>query len=207
MLISVLAQKLQLTAREATYFTLERVVLESAREFFRKSRAWRIDFSGAITAGSNAYAFTQPTGSLVHDIIYAKLQTSNTNLSYLRDAGKAYVTPDWEVSGVNPKYVTLVDNDTFQILPTPSSDDVIEMKVVLTLTRDAGEIDDAIVEEFEDTILDGALYRLYEIPNESWSNIQLSRLHHAKFLAGTADAKLRAEETRTPGTRVAAFSW
>jgi len=207
MLISDLAQLLRIKAREAPAFMLERLVRESAREFFRKSRAWRVDFSGAITAGSNAYSFTQPTGTLVHDIIYAKLQTSNTNLAYLRDAGKAYVTPDFESGSTDSKYVTLVDNDTFELLPTPTADDIVTMKIVLSITRTATEIDDAIVDEFEDAILDGALYRLYEMPQESWSDIKLSQYHLNKFLSRTADAKLRAEETRTPGTRIAAFSW
>ncbi len=207
MLISDLARLLQIRAREAPLVMLERVVLESSREFFRKSTVWRLDFSGAITAGSDAYAFTQPTGALIHDIIYAKLKISDINLCYLRDAGKAYITPDWEDSAVNPKHITLIDNDTFQLLPTPSSDDVIDLKVVLTLERTATEIDDALVEEFEDVLLDGALGRLYEMPNESWSNLKLSAYHMNRYHGGIAQAKLRVQETRTPGTRVAAFSW
>ncbi len=207
MLISDLARLLQIRAREAPLVMLERVVRESSREFFRKSTAWRIDFGGTITAGSATYAFTQPADSLIHDIIYAKLQTTNINLSYLRDAGKAYITPDWEASGVDPKFVTLIDNDTFQLLPTPTADDVIEMKVVLSITRTATEVDDAIVEEFEDILMDGALYRLYAMPNETWSDIKLSQLHHNKFAAGTAQAKLRVQESGTPGARKTAFSW
>ena len=207
MLISALAQILRIKAREAPGIMLERLVLESAREFFRGSRVWRQDFGGAITAGSDAYSLTQPAGSLIHDIIYAKLVTSNTNLTYLRDASKAYLTPDWETSGVDTAYITLIDNDTFQLLPVPQVADVIEMKMVLTLDRTATDIDDAIVEEYEDVLLDGALYRLYEMPNESWTSIKLSQYHYARFMAGTAKAKLRVEESRTPGVRVAAFNW
>jgi len=208
MLISDLAQVLRVKAQEAPLIVLERLVRESCRQFCRKSLAWRIDFAGIISAGVNAYSFTQPVDSLVHSIIYAKLKKSNTNLEYLRDAGKAYVSPDYEASsGHTPQFVTLVDNDMFQLMPTPTLDDIIDIKVALTLPRTATVVDDALVEEFEDVLLDGALSRLFEMPNETWSNMSMAQYHLSKFLAGTEGARLRAQESRTPGVRVASFSW
>ncbi len=207
MLISTLAVLLKTRAPEAPNFMLQRLIRESAREFFKDSRSWRIDFGGAITAGSDAYDLTLPTGALGHDILYAKLTVSNTNLEYLRDAAKAYITPDDVKTGLDTKHITLIDNNTFCLSPPPQSDDVIDMKIVLTLQRDATDIDDQIIEEYEDVIINGALARLYEQPNKTWSNIRLAQYHSGKFTMGTGKAKLRAEETRTPGARVASFSW
>ena len=81
------------------------------------------------------------------------------------------------------------------------------MKVVMTLDRTATDIDDGIVEEFEDAIIDGALYRIYEMPGETWSDDRKAKLHYSRFHFGADQAKVRAEESRTPGVRVAAFSW
>jgi len=207
MLITDLAKILRIRVKEAPTFMLERLVRESAREFFRSSRAWRMDFTGAIVAGTDTYDLTLPTNALAHDMLYAKLLDTNVKLTYLRDAAKAYVTPDEENDGRKTEFITLLDTDTFQLLPPPIQANTIEFKVVLTLNRTATDIADAIVEEFEDTLLDGALYRLYEMPNETWSDIKMSRLHYDKFMVGTMKAKSRVEESRTPGVRTAKFSW
>lgn len=207
MLISDVAALLRLSAREAPAIVLERLVRESAREFFRKSRAWRITFSGQITSGSATYDITLPTGALAYDIISGKLLTSNVVLTYLRDAGKAYIDPMDVAAGTGSEYITLVENDKFTLLPDPIATEDIRLNIVMALSTSATEIDDAIYEEHEDAIRDGALYRLYETPMESWSNAKLSRLHHNKFLAATEAAKQRAEESGTPGVRSAKFSW
>lgn len=210
MLISDLAAILRLRAREAPGPLLERMVRESAREFFRTSRVWRLDFVGAITANNDAYDLNLPVGSLALDIEYAKLRTLNTNLTYIRDAAKKYKQYEELSTANSPTYVQMYDDNTFRLYPPPAKDDVIEMRVVLSIVRDpttATDIDDQIVEEFEDPILDGALARLYEMPGETWSNIQQSQLHRAKFLDATERARLRGQETRTPGVRTSAFSW
>lgn len=210
MLISDLAPILRLRAREAPNLLLERMIRESAREFFRESRVWRLDFVGAITPNNDAYDLNLPVGTLAYDIEYAKLRTLNKNLAYIRDAAKKYVEYEDLATAGSPSYVQMYDDNTFRLYPPPSKDDVIEMRVILSIVRDAGtatEIDDQIVEEFEDVILDGALARLYEMPGETWSNIKQSQFHRMKFLDGTERARLRGQETRTPGTRVANFSW
>ena len=207
MLITDLAGLLRIRAPEAPSLMLQRVLRESARQFFRESRAWRLDFGGVIVAGTDSYDLTLPAGALAHDVIYAKLTTSNTLLEYLRDAGKAYVLPDDVTVGNTTKHITLIDNNTFQLLPVPYTADVIEMKVILTLDRAATAIDDQIVEEYEDALIDGALARLYEQPNKTWTDLKLAMLHHNKFAGGIARAKSRAEEARTPGVRSTSFSW
>ncbi len=208
MLIADLAEVLKIRAREVPNITLERLIRESAREFFRLSRVWRLDFVGPVASGSNAYDLTLPTDSLAYDILYAKLRTSNRVLSYLKDAHKAYEYPDDLIdSNHTTEYIKLVDDNTFQLLPPPNADDIIEMKVVLSITRLATEIEDEIVEEFEDAILDGALARLYEMPGETWSDLKRSMLHRSKFLEATELARLRGQETRTPGVGSTKFSW
>lgn len=210
MLISDLAPVLRLRAREAPGPLLERMVRESAREFFRLSRSWRLDFVGAISASSDAYDLNLPVGSMAYDIEYAKLRNENENLTYIRDAAKKYISYEDLSRESTPCYIQLYDDNTFRLYPPPSKDDVIEMRVILSLVRDATlstEIDDEIIEEFEDPILDGALARLYEMPGETWSDASRSQLHRMKFLDGTERARLRGQETRTPGTRISQFSW
>lgn len=208
--VTEIANILRLRAREAPPILLERMVRESCREFFRKSRVWRLEFVGPITVSNEAYDLNLPAGAMAYDIEYAKLRNKNCNLTYLRDAAKKYIPPDTLNTPNAPVYISLYDDNTFRLYPPPSADDVIEMKVVLSIVRDptlSTDIDDEIFEEFEDPILDGALARLYEMPGETWSDIQQSQLHRAKFLDGTERARLRGQETRTPGVRTSAFSW
>lgn len=207
MFISDLALKLRLNAREAPAPTLERLIRESAREFFAKSRVWRQTFSGAITAGTEAYDLNLSAGSLALTINYAKLRENGSELTYLKDAAKAYHSYEALTDASIPEAISLVDDNTFQLYPVPSADDTVELRVVLSITRSATEIDDEVVEEFEDPIVDGALARLYEIPNETWSNLQLAGYHRTKFLRATEEARLRGQEARTPGTPVSSFSW
>ncbi len=206
-LVSDIAAKLKISAREAPNITLERLVRESAREFFRKSRTWRLNFVGSVTATNAAYDLNLPTDTLAYAILYAKLRTANVKLTYLRDADNAYEYPDDLITPKTPEYIKLLDDNTFQIYPPPQKDDVIEMKVVLCTTRVAAEVDDEIYEEFEDPIISGALARLFEMPNETWSDLKLAKWHKAKFESETEQARLRGQETETPGVRNSRFSW
>jgi len=207
MLVTAAAQLLRISAREAPLIMLERLILESTRHFLRESRIWRTTFSGPVIAGSATYAFTLPTGALAHDIISAKLVTSNRVLDYIRDAGRAYLTPEQSTVKTGSYFITIESNDKFTLIPQPTLAETINLNVIMTLTRVATEIDDDIFEEYEEVLRDGALYRLFEMPMESWSNLKLATLHRQKFMAGIALAKQRGEESGTPGVRVMAFNW
>lgn len=207
MLISEAAALLKISAREAPAMMLERVMLESARDFLRKSRVWRLAFKGPVVIGAATYALTLPTGALAHDIISAKLETSNTLIEYLRDAGRAYITSDKIIAGYGSQYITIEGNSKFTLIPDPILSEDIRLNVIMTLTRDATEIDDVLFEEYEEVLRDGALARLFEMPMESWSDVNLAMFHRNKYAAGTMAAKQRGEESGTPGVRTASFSW
>lgn len=207
MLISDLAKILSVRAREIPNIMLERLVLESAREFFRESQVWRFDFAGPVTSANASYTPTLPTDSMLHTILFAKLTTANRNLNYIRDAARAYATAKELSNSTSGPHYIYADADVFTLVPAPNADDTINMRCALTLTRTATTIDDRMVEEYEDIICDGALARAYEIPAESWSSLRRSAYHRKKFELGIEKARVRGREEDVPGVRVAQFSW
>lgn len=88
--------------------------------------------------------------------------------------------------------IWFVPPDSLNIRPTPSVDraKAIRVHVAVAPLRDACELDSVLYERYHETILDGALARLYLAKTTPWHDKELANLHKTQFDQGIAAAGL-----------------
>lgn len=58
----------------------------------------------------------------------------------------------------------------------------------------AKEIPEDVIGDHHQVIIHGALYRLYSMPNQKWSNQESAQFHYQSFLAGAAEARVNVTQ-------------
>lgn len=102
--------------------------------------------------------------------------------------------PDARPEEGPPKLYTQKNARTFTVYPVPKETErlAITMRVALKPTRAATQVDDIILEEYAETIANGALSRLLLQPQKPYTNANLAAVKDAMFKQGLNVARQRA---------------
>ncbi len=179
--------------------TILEAIVDSAREFFRKSRVWmytsdEITFSPTLAE----YDIEPPSGSDIIELVHLKQDGFNITAKSM-DWLNANV-PNWmTITSSRGQYYTMVGRRTFRVTPVPSSISTnIDLRMSLTLPKGATSLDEDVYDEFEETIAAGALYRLMGQTNVPWSNPRQSKYNEDIFYRDISEARIRALKDNTP---------
>jgi hypothetical protein len=104
-----------------------------------------------------------------------------------------------------PIYVSIVNDDSVRLYPTPDGKYTFTGVVILKPKLSATGVEDFIYDTHGRAIASGAIARLAEIPNKEWSNPELSLQHRFEFNRGITNAKGR--DTRRVNLRVASVGF
>lgn len=96
----------------------------------------------------------------------------------------------------HPHYFATVDKDVLSLYPAPDKAYTITMRAVLRPRRSDTQVEDALFEDWVDTIVHGALARLYEMPGE-WASPPLYAVHSKQYERGVNEAMLEASRGTT----------
>ncbi len=163
-----IAEYVRTEAHGAPDFVIERALRESAIEFCVKTDAYRLEPEIVqIIAGIDEYDLTTPSGTELNHIIdiYRNRET-------LRPVSYSRVL---EVQGdgtqrSKPRYYAQRDNTSFFVAPIPSDLDTFRVLYSVKPTSTSTSLPDAIAKEHQETITQGALYRLQMMPNQPFTN-------------------------------------
>lgn len=152
-----------------------------------------------VTTVSKIYEYDleAPTGTSVRKILWAThlgkdLEPITTTLLEQR-------LPKWrEESGV-PEYFVQQNSSAFILAPIPSETVVGStiVRAVLRPTHTSTACDNDVMNDYRDTIVNGALFRLLRIPNKDWSDLQGASVYGQLFNQGVEDAERRARNADT----------
>ena len=87
-----------------------------------------------------------------------------------------------------PKYYSQKDQETILIAPTPNQNYSLYSLYSLKPTATATTIPNIIVNEYQETIVHGALYRLQMMKDSPWSDVQAADLNKRMYDKGEAQA-------------------
>lgn len=87
-----------------------------------------------------------------------------------------------------PKYYSQKDQETILIAPTPNQNYSLYALYSLKPTATATTIPNIIVNEYQETIVHGALYRLQMMKDSPWSDVQAADLNKRMYDKGEAQA-------------------
>lgn len=152
-----------------------------------------------VTTVSNIYEYDlePPTGTSVQKILWVThlgkdLEPLTTTLLEQR-------LPKWREQAGVPEYFLQQNSSTFILAPIPSATTVGStiIRAVLRPTHTSTACDNDVMNDYRDTIVNGALFRLLRIPNKDWSDIQGASVYGQLFNQGVQDAERRARNADT----------
>lgn len=147
-------------------------VIDAIIEFCKESLAWSVDLDPMyVTQDVQEYDLTpNDPYTRIHKV--QKVELNNTEIS----PGDGYEMLDRVTMWLNSKPGADIDNG-------------LEINVAVTPTRSATSIDDDLFETHYDTLVAGALGRLFRIPGKAWTNPAMAAYYEAKFSDGIATSK------------------
>ncbi len=175
-----------------------------ARQFFRKSEAWRYDLDNVLDwTVAETFPTITPNTDIPEDthvvrvdkVRYGVTHASRTLLFVPRDQLDRE-SPRWaSETGTAPKNWTNVAAGQARILPTPSAtvSSSLHIRVVIAPSPDLVSLPDFLFYEYEEVIKFGVLSQLMKIPGKDWTSINLSTLYGKKFNNGIREAKSKAQ--------------
>ena len=160
-------------------------------ELCEKSKAFVFDLDPITSiSGVYEYDFDQPTGTDVHQILWATYDGEDLDPISPRSLEVNY--PDWKDKSSIPQVYLQKTPNTFWIVPIPSSTktSAIQLSVALKPTRSSNNIDTTFSNDYRDGIIYGTLYRLLRIPAKDWTDPAAARDYLSLFNEEVKHAEL-----------------
>lgn len=152
-----------------------------------------------VTTVSNIYEYDlePPTGTSVSKILWITHQ--GKDLEPLTTTLLEQRLPKWREQAGVPEYFVQQNSASFMLAPVPSATVVGStiVRAVLRPTHISTACDNDVMNDYRDTIVNGALFRLLRIPNKDWSDMQGASIYGQLFNKGVQDAERRARNADT----------
>lgn len=173
-------------------------------EFCEKTGAYQAELDPVTTVGGiYEYDLDAPSQTSVHKIMWASHQ--GKDLEPISTTLLEQRVPKWRDADnrTTPKYFVKQSPSTVWLVPVPNVTEASStiFRVQLKPTHTSTACDDAIMSDYRDTIINGALFRLLRIPNKDWSDLSGAQIYAAAFAEGIRNAELRAKQADTAVAR------
>ena len=165
-------------------------IRSAAIELCEKSKAFTFDLDPITTiSGEYEYEFDQPSGTDVHQILWATYDGHDLDPISPRSLELNY--PDWRDKTGTPTVYLQKTVNTFWLVPVPNDGKELLINVALKPTRTTNNIDTEFSNTYRDGIIYGTIFRLLRIPQKVWTDPIASADYFNLFQAEIADAELK----------------
>ena len=178
---------------------IRQAMLETTREFCREARYWREDLTAVDTVvDQHTYALTIPADSEVVDFadVYYMDKRSLTAKTGLQLNG---VNEQWRTQNGEPYYYMRVDNLSIRLVYIPQSVETgaIQVRAILQPAFTATTIDDKILDDYDEAIIYGTLYRILRTPGRVWTDLKVAAFYGGLFQEALDNASAKGVDERT----------
>ena len=165
-------------------------IRSAAIELCEKTKAFTFDLDPITTiSGEYEYEFDQPSGTEVHQILWATYDGNDLDPISPRSLELNY--PDWRDKTGTPTVYLQKTVNTFWLVPVPNDGKELLVNVALKPTRTTNNIDTEFSNTYRDGIIYGTIFRLLRIPQKEWTDPIASADYFNLFQAEISDAELR----------------
>lgn len=151
-----------------------------------------------VTAGETVYEADVPSQTEV--VAVTAVWVKDTRLEPL-GYGARYKWSARNLEGRSgpARFFTCPSPNEVQLHPIPDVDvdDGLVVASALCPTRTATVADAQLLSRWSDALTNGALYRVYQIPNQPFSNLEESKRRYALFRQDVTQAKIAANKAST----------
>ena len=179
-------------------------VRQAARELCEKSSCYLEDLDPiTVVNGLYEYDLDAPRNTDIHKLKWALLDGRYVEFSSTALMAQRY--PNWREknkTGV-PKLIAQIRPDAFWLCPVPQNKikNGLVIHAVLKPSQKSVVLEDRIADEYRDTIVNGALFRLLRLPSKDWTDLGGAKVYGALFQDGIREAEIRGRNADTPIAR------
>jgi len=197
--VTTLVPDVQAEIPELPSFVAERQVLRAARIFCEETRSWRVNIQLSVIATISTINITSllPTGTELVDVVSMKNTGGGEPIPARTYAWLDKNATDWRSeTDLSAKWYVLEDNNEIRLAPTPSETiaALYDVRVAVKPTLSATAIGDVVLNKHDETLVHGALGRLYAIPRKPWTDLNLATYHEGLFRAAIPAARSEAAD-------------
>lgn len=192
--LKVLYPRLQTEAVGAPPALLDLKIRDASRMFMKECAAYQAKQADiAIIPQTAVYALAPPTDAEVVRILRMNfLAPTATRARAVLPVPEGNLRPDWEVIEGGIKYFTTPTLNFVTLVPIPDVNvvgDFTQIHLQLRPTRAALTIPDDVLDRWEEEIMTGALWLLYDMQDQPWTNKAEARRLKLRFTKMWGDAR------------------
>jgi hypothetical protein len=176
----------------------------AAAELCETSRLWRSTDDFDVTEGEQSI-LVAPSGADIFEIEYASIDGQK-----LRPVSRAWLDeqlPQWRtLTGTPPKYITQDEPDTVRLVPSGAGR--LSLEYYLTISDDAEQLPDFIVDKYARAVADGALAMILLLPKKSFTDPAMAAVFQSRWdsvLGKSGRANLKGQQRAPVRTRAQFF--
>ncbi len=179
---------------------IENSIRSATIELCEKSGVYQQELDPITTiANLFEYDLEPPNGTVVHEILWATYD--GTDLEPITSALLEQRIPEWRKAGNEgtPEYFVKQSQSLFYIAPVPNVTKVssVLMRAVLKPTHTSTACDDDVMNDYRDTIVNGALLRLLRMPGREWTDYAGAGVFASLFNEQLVEAEKRGRQSET----------
>jgi hypothetical protein len=167
-------------------------------ELCERSSVYQLELDPLTTVGNiYEYDLEAPSGTTVQKILW--VTHAGKDVEPLTSTLLEQRIPKWREGNGVPEYYVQQGSSLVWLVPIPTATSVSStiVRAVLKPTHTSTACDDGVMNDYRDTIINGALFRLLRIPNKEWSDLQGASVYGSLFNEGTVIAERRARGADT----------
>jgi len=167
-------------------------------ELCERASVYQAELDPLTTVGNiYEYDLEAPSGTAVQKILW--ITHEGKDLEPLTSTLLEQRIPKWREGNGVPEYYVQQGSALVWLAPIPTATGVSStiVRAVLKPTHTSSACDDGVMNDYRDTIINGALFRLLRIPNKEWTDFQGASVYGSLFNEGTmiAERKARGADT------------
>ena len=162
-------------------------------ELCERSSVYQLELDPLTTVGNiYEYDLEAPSGTTVQKILW--VTHAGKDVEPLTSTLLEQRIPKWREGNGVPEYYVQQGSSLVWLVPIPTSTSASStiVRAVLKPTHTSTACDDGVMNDYRDTIINGALFRLLRIPNKEWSDLQGASVYGSLFNEGTVIAERKA---------------
>lgn len=185
---------------------IENNIRSAVIELCERANVYQVELDPVTTvANIFEYDLEAPRGTSVRKILWVAHQ--GKDLEPLSTSLLEQRLPKWREETGTPEYFVQKSSEAFILAPVPgvTTAGSTIVRAVLRPTYTSTACDNDVMNDYRDTIVNGALFRLLRVPNKDWSDLQSAGVYGQLFNQGVDDAERRARNADTGIARKVKF--
>ncbi len=176
----------------------------------KTAQCWR-EWQDTVLVADTATYTPSTTGIGVSLVAVLHALVDNVEIIPVTVDQLMFESPTLMNSAGTPSVFWIDENGDVRVAATPTTDDagkVLRLQVVFRPSIGAASCDSRLINEYGETLCNGAKYELMRIPNKAWSNPKMAEFYRDEFRRGIDAARIdQSHDYTTAGISVQRFAF